>query len=213
MGLSKEEQRSKQRESRPDDFHPTDKQRNSRPAKRWKTKGSITGAKRRVKIKIKPKKKIVIAVSKDTRIKLKKERVEKINKPKVKKVKKTKDKKEALRKVMVVANVYREELIKDATNSELFLKGILEERCVPFKFQEVVVYGNNSKFYILDFLIRNVVVELDGNHHLKGKQLDWDLARDKHLRSIGYKVIRIRNSDLYQDWKDVERRLKNARIF
>ena len=113
---------------------------------------------------------------------------------------------------MAVAEVYKDELIKAATPGELFLKGMLEERCIPFKFQEIITYNNNGNFYILDFLIRRVVVELDGDHHYKGKQLKKDLARDKHLRSVGYKIVRIRNVDLYRAWPDVVKRLKDVGV-
>ncbi len=55
----------------------------------------------------------------------------------------------------------------------------------------------------IDFLFpsRKLVIELDGNHHLKRKELDN--IRDDYLISKGYKVVRITHSE-YKSKKRVE---------
>lgn len=46
--------------------------------------------------------------------------------------------------------------------------------------------------YIADFLIGNIIVELDGSSH-KGRE-EYDARRDKYMKDRGYTVIRIHNS-------------------
>lgn len=62
---------------------------------------------------------------------------------------------------------------------------------IPYKFQVIV------GFYIADFILNDVViVEIDGKSHDNTKK--YDNARDKYLRGKGYKVIRIKNEDVYK---------------
>lgn len=206
MGLSKEEQRAKQIKSRPDDFHPPAEQRKSRPAKRKHDRVV------RKKFLDKATREAAADVSGNTKSS-KIKRVKKVIKaPVAANFKKGDRSSEAYKKINKVAKKYQATLKKNATKSELFLKGVLEERNIKHKFQEIVVYNQNSKFYILDFVVKKVVIELDGNHHYKGEQLKKDIARDKHLKSIGYKVVRIANSDLYKAWSQVKKRLSKAGV-
>lgn len=188
MGLSKEEQRAKQRKDRPEDFHPSEKK-----SKPW-----------RFKRKLRKNGKVSVV-----RIKKKKPKNTKSNKVKIRVNDRSSS---AYKAVMKAARPYQLKLKKNATKPELFFKSVLEERGIGHRFQKIIVYNNNSKFYILDFKIKRVVVELDGNHHYKGAQLKKDLVRDGHLRSLGYKVIRIKNSDLYDNWPRVVKRLRKAGV-
>ena len=55
--------------------------------------------------------------------------------------------------------------------------------------------------YIVDFVCkaRRLVVELDGDSHVDAQA---DAIRDRHLRSMGYRVIRLPNNDIYEDLDD-----------
>jgi very-short-patch-repair endonuclease len=54
---------------------------------------------------------------------------------------------------------------------------------------------NINKSYFVDFLFedKKLIIELDGNQHLKRKE--WDEIRDKFLTSIGYRVVRITHKE------------------
>lgn len=70
--------------------------------------------------------------------------------------------------------------------------------------------GKNIKYicqkrlfgYRVDFLVGDIVIEVDGPHHTKIREKD--VSRDSFLRSKGYRVIRLKASEL---WKDREHEL------
>lgn len=70
---------------------------------------------------------------------------------------------------------------EDIFRKRLMLAGI------NFRFQFVIAP------YIADFVIGNVVIELDGTSH-NGRE-EYDMKRDVHLVTAGYRVIRILNSE------------------
>jgi len=59
---------------------------------------------------------------------------------------------------------------------------------VEYQFQVVI------SRYIVDFLIGSTIYEIDGSSH-DGKEI-YDAIRDKELTNLGYKVVRIKNSDV-----------------
>lgn len=50
--------------------------------------------------------------------------------------------------------------------------------------------------YIVDFLIfdRKLIIEIDGEYHNKKLQKKQDKMREKYLKSMGFKIIRISNN-------------------
>lgn len=63
--------------------------------------------------------------------------------------------------------------------------------------------------YIADFIILpNVVVEVDGPIH--EKRAEYDRNRDAYLLRKGYKVIRVKNSELSEDWEAVIDRISEV---
>ncbi len=62
------------------------------------------------------------------------------------------------------------------------------------KFCRQVPIGN----YIVDFLRKEkrLIIELDGSGHLEEEQTQHDKLRDKYLKSLGYKIVRIYNNEL-----------------
>lgn len=85
---------------------------------------------------------------------------------------------------------YARTLRKKATPSEQKAKKALKSARIAFKFQVPF------KYYILDFLIpsRLLIVEVDGGYH-KTRTLK-DKRRDKFCRSMGLKVLRIKNKNV-----------------
>ncbi len=69
---------------------------------------------------------------------------------------------------------------------------IFEKRLINafIKYRKQVVISN----YIVDFVINNSVIEIDGSSH-DNKNV-YDAKRDKALRKLGYKVIHIKNQDV-----------------
>ena len=192
MGKSLEEQRSRRREERSRDFYPSEKERKSNK-----------------KVKVIRKRK---GVATKLRLTDPKPGPSKKEKKKRERIRKTEEEKRARIKILSVARKYQYRLKKEATEPEKMFKDILDSKGIKHRFQKILVYDNNSKFYILDFVIKKVVVELDGEHHYSGEQLKKDIQRDKFLRKKGYTVIRIRNVDLYRNWSKVRSRLKKANI-
>jgi very-short-patch-repair endonuclease len=58
---------------------------------------------------------------------------------------------------------------------------------------------------VVDFECRKarVIVEVDGGQHAVGKELRRDAARDRHLESAGYLVLRVWNNQVDRELKGV----------
>ncbi len=81
-------------------------------------------------------------------------------------------------------------LRKNPTEAECRLASRLRDAGIRFHFQRVV------GLYIPDFVLadRAVILEVDGDVH--DTQSEYDIARDKVLRSRGFTVVRIRNEEV-----------------
>ena len=55
--------------------------------------------------------------------------------------------------------------------------------------------------YIVDFIFckSKLVIEIDGEYHTEGSQLQIDTVRDKRLESFGFKVLRFTNQQVLFD--------------
>lgn len=89
------------------------------------------------------------------------------------------------------AEGYAKELVARTTKSEAKLIKELELRKIEFKFQQIIIKG--KAFYIADFLIGNLIIEIDGSYHSSKVQKIKDEKRTKTLQKWGYKVIRFKN--------------------
>lgn len=70
-----------------------------------------------------------------------------------------------------------------------------------------LIFGYIADFYVPRF---NLIIELDGNHHLNGKQKEYDHQRTKNLEACGFKVIRFLNKEVFLDIKSVIKTIKQA---
>lgn len=104
------------------------------------------------------------------------------------------------------AREFKESLIEDATPSELKFRRILELENISHSFQHVYVYS--WKHYILDFLVGDIVFEIDGGYHNTEEQKLKDKERDYRLSVGGLKVVRIQNKQAedpeYVKWLLIE---------
>ncbi len=95
---------------------------------------------------------------------------------------------------------YARSLRTNQTDAERLLWSRLRRRQLAgFKFRRQHQVG----LYICDFACVEalVVVELDGSQH--AENLEYDLRRDRFLRSAGFEVLRFWNGDVLGRTEDV----------
>ena len=80
-------------------------------------------------------------------------------------------------------------LLKNPTFHENLVKDVFDKLGIRYKFQEVI--GG----YICDFVIRDIVIEIDGRGHASRKASDR--IRDKSLCSLGLKVVRVNQDSIF----------------
>ncbi len=92
------------------------------------------------------------------------------------------------------------QLRRDATDAEQLLWSVLRDRQLGGdKFRRQTPIGA----YIVDFLCmqRRLVIELDGSQHQQ--RADSDRERTEFLESLGYRVLRFWNNDVFDDLASV----------
>ena len=90
------------------------------------------------------------------------------------------------------------QLRTNQTNAELRLWGYLRaKRLQGWKFNRQVPIGN----YIVDFLCEQakLVVEVDGSTHGEMHEVEYDAKRTAHLQTLGYKIFRCYNIDVFKN--------------
>ena len=85
-------------------------------------------------------------------------------------------------------------LRKNATLEERRLWNALREFPIPFHRQKVI--GQ----YIVDFYCHQakLAIEVDGSQHAEDEHIKRDQVRTAYLNSIGIRVIRFSNADVYE---------------
>jgi very-short-patch-repair endonuclease len=89
---------------------------------------------------------------------------------------------------------------------ESSLQQALRRRKIRFEFQALI------ETYLVDFLLPDysLVIECDGPEHhwkrLRGK----DRKRDRDLRKLGFKVLRVKNDDIQNDIKTVVQTIREV---
>jgi len=108
---------------------------------------------------------------------------------------------------------YAREQRKFATPEELKMWELLRNRkFLNFKFSRqypIVISSNQEKrtFYIADFFCHalGLIIEIDGPIH--EKQKIYDQARDKTLNDLGYKVLRLKNEQINEEFSQTIKKL------
>jgi very-short-patch-repair endonuclease len=72
-----------------------------------------------------------------------------------------------------------------------------DRRLGGFKFVRQFTIEN----YFVDFVCRKerVIIEVDGGTHSTSIELANDSKRDQAMAELGYKIIRVRNADVYEN--------------
>lgn len=76
------------------------------------------------------------------------------------------------------------------TESERHFKRRLVGANIKFRSQVVI------EPYIVDFLIGELIVEIDGSVHHKEKAKEYDSRRDACLRRAGFRIVRVPNEQV-----------------
>ncbi len=97
----------------------------------------------------------------------------------------------------------------DQTEAEAALWKLLRGRnLIGMKFRRQVPLGR----YIADFYChdRRLVVELDGPIHSETAQADHDQNRDTFLRSLGLRILRLSNEEIFAEPEEVLQKIREA---
>jgi very-short-patch-repair endonuclease len=98
---------------------------------------------------------------------------------------------------------------KNQTNAEGKLWSLLRDRrLIKRKFRRQHPIGP----WVADFACPAIrlVIEVDGPSHDAPDQQAWDEMKTEYLRTSGWRVMRIRNDDVYQAFGEVEARIIEA---
>ena len=88
----------------------------------------------------------------------------------------------------------------------IFWKTFKNKELLGWDIDRQVIIGN----YIVDFIINELglVFEIDGySHNLKG---EYDLERDKYLKSLNLEIIHFRDIEIKKDIENVKKSVKFA---
>lgn len=56
----------------------------------------------------------------------------------------------------------------------------------------------------------HLVIEVDGPSHDTGDQQAWDAMKEEYLRTNGWRLLRIKNADIYAAFGEVEAQIISA---
>ncbi|MEM4576010.1 MAG: DUF559 domain-containing protein [Candidatus Nezhaarchaeales archaeon] len=83
--------------------------------------------------------------------------------------------------------------LKAYTSGELTVIKELQLRGIKF-FTQIEISFQGRKFILDIFVPPNLVIEVDGPHHLRGIRSARDEIKDEVLRNMGLKVLRFQDS-------------------
>lgn len=104
-------------------------------------------------------------------------------------------------------NILARNLRKNSTIQEKRLWNLLKNRqFYNLKFKRQHPIGD----YIVDFICKEakVIIEIDGGQHNELENINYDKVRTEFLNSLGYKVLRFWNNDVYENIEGVLSKLE-----
>lgn len=104
-----------------------------------------------------------------------------------------------------IAKEFQRDLTEKMTSAELKFKHIAGLKGIKLECQykiDIKHKGFIKRFYIVDFCdpISKVIFEIDGGYHSTKEQQKKDYYRTQDLNSLGYRVYRITNEQVYQGY-------------
>ncbi len=103
----------------------------------------------------------------------------------------------------------RQRLRNESPRAEQILWFHLRKRQIEgFKFRRQTSIDN----YIVDFYCpeARLVIEVDGDTHFEPKASDKDREREKEIESLGIKILRFTNLDIYKNIEEVTKTIMKA---
>lgn len=104
-------------------------------------------------------------------------------------------------------NILARNLRKNSTIQEKRLWNLLKNhKFHGLKFKRQQPIGN----YIVDFICKEakIIIEIDGSQHNEFKNKEYDNERTVFLNSLGYKVIRFWNNEIYENIEGVIKKIE-----
>lgn len=98
---------------------------------------------------------------------------------------------------------------KEMTSAESKLWSLLRNRnAIARKFRRQQAIGP----WVADFACPaiHLAIEVDGASHDSADQKPWDEAKEEYLRTSGWRVLRIKNADIYASLSAVEAQIISA---
>lgn len=95
------------------------------------------------------------------------------------------------------------EMRKDPSNAEAKLWSLLRNRrLIKRKFRRQYPTGE----WVVDFACPalRLAIEVDGPSHDDPNQQTWDELKEDYLRANGWRILRVKNADIYQAFGEVE---------
>jgi very-short-patch-repair endonuclease len=91
---------------------------------------------------------------------------------------------------------------KAMPSAEARMWSMLRDRRLRYKFRRQHPIGN----YVVDFAcpVIHLVIEVDGPSHEQADQKAFDDAREAYLNERGWRLLRIKNVEVFQSARDVE---------
>ena len=100
----------------------------------------------------------------------------------------------------------RKYLRNNSTKTEIMLWQCLKKSQLGYKFRR----QHSIKQYIVDFYCAKLklILEIDGEVHNFEKQSQHDWKRERKLNKLGFKVMRIKSMEIFEDIDKVIDRIK-----
>lgn len=100
---------------------------------------------------------------------------------------------------------FARELRQPQTPAEATIWHHLRNRSLGYKFRR----QHPIDYFIIDFYCARakLLIEIDGESHMKKSQKEYDQARTEYLETRGYKVIRFTNGDVRYNVQSVVTRI------
>ncbi len=109
----------------------------------------------------------------------------------------------------IVLKERRRQLRNNGTSAEATLWTLLSRKQLEGrKFRR----QHSIKNYIVDFYCpsEKLIIEVDGDVHSSAAGLEYDQKRDKELREMGFRIIRIENEDVFEATLAVLDKIKDS---
>jgi very-short-patch-repair endonuclease len=120
-----------------------------------------------------------------------------------------KRRKKKVNKKQNIAKQYEEDLRMGAIPEEIMVEQYLSSIGVKHKFQKSI-FINPRKFYIADFYFPDsrIILEVDGCQHYTDDGLLKDKIRDAKIEALGYRVRRVSNDIIRNDFDFFKKQLR-----